>query len=164
MPQPKARPLAPAFALRDQRGRVVRRTDFKGRWLVLYIYPEAETPACTFQACAFQSALPELAALRAAVAGISPDEPSRLAAFAERFGLSFPLLSDPPGPDGVPKAIAALGAWGPKVLYGRRSIGLIRTTVLLDPAGRIAARFANVRVKGHADRMAAALRALGGAD
>ncbi|MBL8990565.1 MAG: peroxiredoxin [Phycisphaerae bacterium] len=160
MPEHTARPLAPAFALRDQCGRTVRRTDFSGRWLVLYVYPEADTPACTTQACEFQSALTGLASLRAAVAGISPDEPPQLAAFAARFGLSFPLLSDPPGADGVPATIAALGAWGPKVLYGRRSIGLIRTTVIIDPVGRIAARFANVRAKGHAARMASALRSL----
>lgn len=123
---------------------------------MLYFYPKDDTPGCTREACAFQEALSALAARGAAVVGVSRDAPSRHLRFKAKYGLTFPLLSDLEG-----EVHRAYGAWGVKKLYGRESIGPLRTTVIVDPAGKVARVFANVRVDGHAEQVLEALAQLG---
>ena len=123
---------APPFALTDQHGDTVRLEDFRGRRLLVYFYPEADTPGCTTQSCDVRDHRQELAGLGVDVVGISPDVPEDQLAFDEKFSLGFPLLADPD------HAVAdAWGAWGEKKLYGKVSVGLIRSAFLVDADGRI---------------------------
>lgn len=154
LPGPHVGDKAPAFALRDQTGALRRLRDFAGRDLVLYFYPEDDTPGCTTQACGFRDASAQLAELDAQVVGVSPDSVESHAAFVAKHRLPFTLLSDPPSRDGVPKIALAYGAWREKVLYGRRSIGLARTTFVIDATGIVVGRFDHVRTPGHAERIA----------
>ena len=117
---------APDFALRDQRGATVRLSDFRGRSLLVYFYPEADTPGCTVQSCDVRDHREELASLGVDVVGISPDEPEAQLAFDERFDLDFPLLSDPDN--------AISTAWG---TWGEEEDEIIRSSFLVDPEGRI---------------------------
>lgn len=153
---PQVGDRAPKFRLPDATGKVCSLEEFLGRPVILYFYPEADTPACTTQACDFDRALQRGGPLEqsgASVIGISPDPVERLAEFARRHALRFTLLSDRPSIDGTPRTMAAYGAWGAKSLYGRTYTGVIRSTYILDPRGRVAARFMNVRANGHADRV-----------
>ncbi len=121
---------APQFTLPDQDGNDVSLADHAGRTVVLYFYPKADTPGCTKQACGLRDALPDLG--DAAVVGISPDKPAALTRFDTKYGLGFPLLSDPD------HAVAeAYGAWGEKKNYGRTYMGIIRSAFLVDEEGRI---------------------------
>jgi len=130
---------APAITLVDQKGKKVRLADFKGRPVVVYFYPKADTPGCTKQACALQEALPALKRLHAQVVGISPDAPDKQKKFADKYGLRFPLLAD------EDHAVAnAWGTWGTKSLYGRSFKGIIRSAFVIDPAGKVAATFYKV--------------------
>ena len=123
---------APAFSLLDQAGNTVDLADFTGRKLLLYFYPKADTPGCTTQSCAVRDAREDLASLGVDVVGISPDRPDAQSRFDEKFDLGFPLLSDPD------HAVAdAYGVWGEKVNYGRTYLGIIRSSFLIDEAGRI---------------------------
>ncbi len=152
---------APRFRLPDAAGEVRSLEEFLGRPVILYFYPEADTPACTTQACDFDRVLQRGGPLEqsgASVVGISPDPVERLAEFARRYALRLTLLTDRPSKDGIPRTMAAYGAWGAKSLYGRTYTGVIRSTYILDPGGRVAARFMNVRATGHADRVVKALR------
>jgi peroxiredoxin Q/BCP len=125
--------LAPSFALRDQSGSTVRLEDLRGRKVVVYFYPEADTTGCTVQSCAVRDGLADLAALGVDVLGISPDEPDAQAAFDAKYSLGFPLLSDPD--HGVAEAY---GVWGERVRStGEKTIGIIRSSFLVDEAGRI---------------------------
>lgn len=145
---------APSFSLLDQAGKRVALADFKGRRLVVYFYPEDDTPTCTAQACEFRDGWSDLQAAGAVVLGISPDSPAAHQRFRAKFGLPFPLLAD------EDHAVAkAFGVWGEKSLYGRTMIGMIRTTFIIDGAGRIERVFPRVRTKGHAARVLAALTA-----
>jgi peroxiredoxin Q/BCP len=131
---------APTFALPDQRGRTVRLEDLRGRTLLVYFYPKADTPGCTTQSCAVRDALGEFAGLGVDVVGISPDPPEAQARFDEKYGLGFPLLSDPD------HAVAeAYGAWGEKTFMGKTSIGIIRSSFLVDGDGTIAGAWYRVR-------------------
>jgi peroxiredoxin Q/BCP len=124
---------APDFNLEDQRGNVVRLADFAGKKLIVYFYPRADTPGCTRQSCSVRDARESLASIGVAAVGISPDSPARLRKFDEKHGLGFPLLSD------ADHAVAeAYGAWGEKVLYGKKVHGIVRSSFLVDEAGRIA--------------------------
>jgi peroxiredoxin Q/BCP len=123
---------APEFTLTGQEGNTVQLSDFQGQKLLLYFYPRAETPGCTKQACQIRDARSELADLGVAAVGISPDKPGDQKRFDEKFGLGFPLLSDP---DHV--AAQAYEAWGEKNLYGKTSMGIIRSAFLLDENGKI---------------------------
>jgi peroxiredoxin Q/BCP len=147
---------APAFSLESAAGRVSL-SDFAGKWLVLYFYPKDLTPGCTTEALAFREARRKLAARDAAVVGVSRDSVASHEKFAAKCALDFPLLSDPEG-----KTIRAYGAWGEKVLYGKKSEGILRSTVIIDPAGKVARVFPRVKVAGHADEVIAALDALKG--
>ena len=121
---------APDFVLQDATGADVPLTGFRGRKVLVYFYPKADTPGCTKQACGLRDALPDIA--DAAVVGISPDKPAALAKFDTKYGLGFPLLSDPD------HAVAeAYGVWGEKKNYGRTYMGIIRSAFLVDEEGRI---------------------------
>jgi thioredoxin-dependent peroxiredoxin len=123
---------APTFALLDQRGDTVRLEDFRGRKLLMYFYPEADTPGCTTQSCDVRDHRQDLAGLGVDVVGVSPDEPSAQLAFDEKFSLGFPLLSD------TDHAVAdAWGTWGEKTYEGKTYIGIIRSSFLVDEQGRI---------------------------
>jgi thioredoxin-dependent peroxiredoxin len=123
---------APAFSLLDQDGKTVKLADFKGRKLLLYFYPKADTPGCTAQACSIRDAMPDLTGLGIAAAGISLDPPAAQKKFADKFMLDFPLLSDPEH-----TAAEAWGAWGEKSMYGKTYMGIVRSSFLIDETGRI---------------------------
>jgi len=146
---------APAFSLQDQDGRTVTLQEVLGRWTVLYFYPKDDTPGCTVEACDFTAGIATFASLDATVLGASPDSPQSHRTFIAKHGLKVRLLSDPGH-----EAMAAYGAWGEKVLYGRRFVGVIRSTVLIDPRGRIAWRWAKVKSAGHAVAVRAKLEEL----
>ena len=136
---------APAFKLESVKGTVTL-ANFAGKYLVLYFYPRDNTPGCTTEALAFRDARAKLAKKGAVVVGVSKDSLASHTRFADKCSLDFPLLSDPDG-----KTIQAYGAWGEKVLYGKRSEGILRTTVIIAPDGKIAHVFEKVKVAGHAD-------------
>jgi len=147
---------APAIALADQKGKKVKLADFKGKPVVVYFYPKADTPGCTKQACALQEALPALKRLHAQVLGVSPDPPEKQKRFADKYGLRFPLLAD------EDHAVAnAWGAWGTKSLYGRSFKGIIRSAFVIDPAGKVAATFYKVSPVATVPKVTEALKALG---
>ena len=123
---------APAFTLADKDGRRVSLSDFLGKKVVLYFYPKDNTPGCTRQACAFAAAYSEFEKKNAVVIGISKDSISSHEKFAEKYNLPFVLLSDP-----ELHAIQAYGVWQEKKLYGKTSIGVVRTTFIIDEQGKI---------------------------
>lgn len=131
---------APDFSLKDQRGIGVSLADFKGKKLLLYFYPKADTPGCTKQACSIRDAGADLAKAGMAAVGISPDKPDKQEKFDSKYGLGFPLLSDPD------HAVAeAYGAWGEKKMYGKTSMGIIRSSFLIDEEGKIAGAWYKVK-------------------
>ena len=144
--------LAPQFTLKDQDGREVSLSDFLGKRVVLYFYPKDNTPGCTRQACAFAGAYREFAARDVEVIGISKDSEVSHRKFADKHGLPFLLLSDP---DRV--AIEAYGAWKEKKLYGKSSLGVLRSTFLIDPEGRIEKIMMGVKPDTTAGEVLAAL-------
>jgi peroxiredoxin Q/BCP len=124
--------IAPDFALTAHDGSEVRLSDYRGRKVVLYFYPKADTPGCTRQACAVRDAYGDIDAGRAVVLGISPDRPPALIKFREKYDLPFPLLSDPDH-----AVAAAYGAWGARTSFGRTSEGIIRSHFAVDEEGRL---------------------------
>src|SRR5262245_21383778 len=134
---------APSFRARDAEGKVVTLADLKGRWSVLYFYAKDDTPGCTTEACEFTDAIPRFEGLDATIVGVSPDSPESHAKFVKKHGLKVTLLSDPEH-----AMLEKYGAWGEKTLYGRTSIGVIRSTVLLDPKGKVAHVWPRVKAKG----------------
>ncbi len=139
---------APPFTLTSADESEVSLSDYAGRTVVVYFYPAAMTPGCTTEACDFRDSLDSLAANGVAVLGISPDKPAKLAKFAERDGLTFPLLSDPDR-----TVLEAYGAWGEKTMYGKKTTGVIRSTFIIDGEGTIVEALYNVRAKGHVARV-----------
>ena len=136
------------FTLLDQDRNPVSLSDFSGQRLVVFFYPKAMTPGCTAEACDFRDSYQELLAAGMAVVGVSPDPPEALARFREKEDLPFPLLSD------RDHAVAeAYGAWGAKKLYGRETVGLIRSTFVIGPDGELELEYRNVRAKGHVGRL-----------
>jgi len=123
---------APAFSLLDQDGNKVSLSDFKGKKLLLYFYPKADTPGCTQQSCSIRDASKELKKLGTAAIGISPDQPPKQKKFDEKYSLGFPLLSDPDH-----KIADAYGAWGEKSMYGKKYEGIIRSSFVIDEKGKI---------------------------
>ncbi len=146
---------APAFTLLDQDGAKRKLSEFAGRWVVLYAYPKDDTPGCTREACDFTAGLSGFEKLDATVLGISRDTPESHAKFAKKHALKVTLLSDPDH-----AVLEAYGAWGEKVLYGKKSVGVIRSTVLIDPAGKVAHHWKKVKVDGHAEAVRAKLAEL----
>jgi len=124
---------APAFTLKDQNGEKVSLSDYKGRKLLLYFYPKADTPGCTKQACSVRDSAGELKKSSVAAIGISPDEPAKQKKFDDKYSLGFPLLSDKDH-----KVASAYGAWGKKSMYGKTYEGIIRSSFLIDETGKIA--------------------------
>ena len=139
---------APDFTLLDQDGRSVSLADLRGRKTVLYFYPAAMTPGCTTQACDFRDSIASLEGAGYQVVGISRDEPAKLAAFRERDGLTFPLLSDPDH-----AVHDAYGAWGEKTNYGKVIEGVLRSTFVIDEDGTISLAQYNVKATGHVARL-----------
>lgn len=139
---------APAFTLPDADGRTVDLGSFRGRKVVVYFYPAAMTPGCTTQACDFRDNLSSLQAAGVDVVGISPDEPAQLRKFRDKEGLTFPLLSDPDH-----SVHDAYGTWGEKQSYGRTSVGVIRSTFIVDEDGVLEKADYGVRTKGHVERL-----------
>lgn len=139
---------APSFALRDQRGETVRLDDFRGRPVVVYFYPRADTPGCTTEACGFRDEWGGFEERGVAVVGVSDDPVDDLAAFAEKYGLPFRLLSDPDG-----EVAAAYDSYGEKTMFGRTFDGVFRNTYLVGPDGRIAATYPDVDPDGHAEEI-----------
>ena len=139
---------APAFTLSDAEGNSVSVSDFAGRKVVVYFYPAAMTPGCTTQACDFRDNLGDLEAAGYAVVGISPDKPEKLAKFREHDRLTFPLLSDP-----TRETLQAYGAWGEKTMYGKKVTGVIRSTFVIDEAGRVEQAQYNVKATGHVAKL-----------
>ena len=153
MPQLRTGQPAPDFSLTAADGTTRSLRDLRGEHVIVYFYPAAMTPGCTTQACDFRDSLGSLQAAGYAVLGISPDPPAKLAAFAERDGLTYPLLSDPDH-----AVMEAWGAWGEKSLYGKKVVGVIRSTVVVDPDGTVELARYNVKATGH---VAALRRQLG---
>ena len=140
---------APAFALKDQEGHTHRLSDYAGRPVVLYFYPKDDTPGCTQESCEFQALLPTYAKRNAAVLGISILDEKSKAKFAAKHGLTFPLLADPEH-----EAAEKYGVWQEKSRYGRKYMGIVRTTYLIGPDGKVVQRWDNVKVAGHAEAVA----------
>jgi len=143
---------APGFALPDQNGEKVKLSDLKGQMVVLYFYPKADTPGCTTQACGVRDRRAEYEAAGARVIGISPDGIKDVDKFAGKFDLDFTLLAD------ADHAVAdKYGTWVEKSMYGRRYMGVQRTTFIIDPRGKIARVFPKVQPKKHDDLVLKAL-------
>jgi len=143
---------APDFALVADDGRTIALKDFRGKKVVLYFYPKDDTPGCTVEACGFRDALPDVSATGAVVLGVSRDDTASHVRFKQKFHLNFPLLSDPDA-----KIHREYGAWGTKVLYGKETEGVIRSTVLIDEKGRVARHWPRVKAEGHAAEVLSAL-------
>jgi peroxiredoxin Q/BCP len=140
--------VAPGFTLKDSSGNDVNLASGSGGKTIVYFYPAAATPGCTKQACDFRDSLASFTSAGYRVLGVSPDSVDKLAAFAANEGLSFPLLSD-----GDHAVAEAYGAWGEKKNYGRTYEGLIRSTVVIDPDGKVALAQYNVRATGHVAKL-----------
>ncbi len=146
---------APDFTLRDQNGDEVTLSDLRGETVVVYFYPRADTPGCTTQACGIRDRGAEYREAGARVIGISPDEPAALRKFAGKYGLDFTLLGDPD------HAVAdAYGAWGEKSMYGKKYMGMLRSTFIVDGDGKIARIFPKVQPKKHDELILKALSEL----
>lgn len=147
---------APAFTLTDQSGTTHRLADYKGRPVVLYFYPKDDTPGCTMETCDFRDRLPRFTQSRAAVLGISILDEKSKAKFAAKYDVTFPLLAD------TDHAVAdKYGVWQEKSRYGRKYMGIARTTFLIDADGKVARRWDNVKVPGHVEAVYEALQEIG---
>lgn len=147
--------LAPAFKLTSDSGEKVDLSDLKGTPVVLYFYPRDDTPGCTKEACNFRDAQPQLTAGGAKLFGVSPDSIESHVKFRDKYQLNFPLLADPD------HAVAEqYGAWREKNLYGKKSMGIQRSTFLIDAEGKIARVWKRVKVEGHDQQVHEALQEL----
>jgi len=153
--------LAPDFRAVDAAGKTITRASMKGKSFVLYFYPQDDTPGCTVEACAFRDNRPKFEKLNCPVLGVSPDSSESHRKFDAKYSLGFTLLADAAGADGVPPVAAAFGVWQEKSMYGRKYMGIVRTTYVIDGRGRVAARFDKVKVDGHAEAVLDAVSTLG---
>ena len=143
---------APAFSLKDQEGKTHTLSDYAGKPLVIYFYPKDDTPGCTKEACAFRDNLPKFKPSKAAVLGVSILDEKSKAKFASKYDLNFPLLAD------AEHAVAdKYGVWQEKSNYGKKYMGIARTTYLIGPEGKVQKRWDNVKVDGHAEAVLAAV-------
>ena len=147
---------APAFTLKDQSGTSHSLSDYAGQPVVLYFYPKDDTPGCTTESCDFQARLPHFKKSKAVVLGMSILDEKSKAKFAGKHGLTFPLLAD--ADHGVAEKY---GVWQQKMRYGRKYMGIVRTTYLIGPDGKVARRWDKVQVDRHADEVIDALKSLG---
>jgi len=146
---------APAFRLTDTDGNPVALKDFKGRSLVLYFYPKDDTPGCTKEACGFRDLWADIENTGAAVLGVSPDDGASHRKFVDKYSLPFTLLSDPDR-----KVMEAYGAWGEKNMYGKKTMGVIRSTVLIGPDGKVQKHWKRVsKAEAHPAKVLEALQA-----
>ena len=139
---------APDFTLPDSEGRLHSLSDYRGKWLVVYFYPKDDTPGCTKEACNFRDNRDTLRKHDIAVVGISRDSVASHKAFAGRYGLHFPILSDE-----STETIRAYGAWGPKTRGGKETMGTLRNTYLIDPSGEIRKTYTHVDPSAHAEEI-----------
>jgi peroxiredoxin Q/BCP len=146
---------APAFTLENEKNQKVRLSDFAGKWVVLYFYPKDDTPGCTIEAQDFTRDLQQFEKLGATVLGCSPDSVESHQKFIRKYKLSISLLSDPSH-----KMMSRYNAWGEKNMYGKITEGVIRSTVLIDPKGKVAKHWRRVSAKGHAESVQKTLTAL----
>ena len=144
---------APAFKVKDQDGKTVSLADFRGKKLVLYFYPKDDTPGCTKEACAFRDAVAQLRKLGAEVAGVSFDSPASHAKFRAKYKLPFALLADE-----QKKVAEAYGVYVEKIMYGKKRMGIRRSTFVIGPDGRIAAIFPKVKPEEHPAEVIEALK------
>ena len=143
---------APAFTLTDQDGAKVSLSSFKGRKVIVYFYPKDDTPGCTKEACQFNENLAAFSQAGVDIIGISPDKAEAHVKFRTKYGLTFSLLSDP-----EKKVMESYGAFGEKTMYGKKTLGVIRSTFLIDEKGKIERAWYNVRADGHASKVLEAL-------
>ena len=143
---------APIFCLPNESNEKVCLEDFKGKWIVLYFYPRDNTPGCTAEACDFTTRFEEFTGIDAVILGVSPDSPERHTRFIEKYNLKHTLLSDE-----NKEVLNLYGAWRKKLMYGKELFGVIRSTVLVNPEGKVAKTWPKVKVKGHVDKVKAAL-------
>ncbi len=146
---------APVFSLNDQDGTAHKLADYAGKPVVLYFYPKDDTPGCTKESCEFRDNLPRFKKSKAAIFGMSILDETSKKKFADKFELNFPLLAD------ADHAVAEkYGVWQEKSLYGRKFMGIVRTTYLIGTDGKVARRWDNVKVDGHAEEVLAAVQEL----
>jgi peroxiredoxin Q/BCP len=143
---------APPFALANQAGKTISLKDFAGERFVIYFYPADDTPGCTKEACQFNDGLAAFRKLGVKVLGVSPDGAAKHVAFREKYGLTFNLLSD-----SEKKVMASYGAYGEKMMYGKKVTGVIRSTFVIGPTGKVEHAWYGVRADGHADKVLARL-------
>ena len=148
---------APEFCLPNQDETEICLRDLAGKWVVLYFYPKDNTPGCTTEACDFSNELEEFEELNAVILGVSPDSPKKHRNFIEKKNLKITLLSDE-----NKEVLKDYGVWGLKKMYGREYEGVIRTTFIINPEGKIVAEWRNVRVKGHVEKVKEKLEELQG--
>jgi len=135
---------APEFSLPDQDGKTHQLSDYRGKWIVLYFYPKALTPGCTTETCNFQETLPGFKGIDAVILGMSKDPVNKQKKFAEKYGVEFALLSDENS-----DICERFGVWQKKKNYGREYMGIVRSTFIIDPEGKIAKVYPKVSVKQH---------------
>lgn len=153
---PEIGSTAPAFTLTSDSGEKIKLSQLKGKWIVLYFYPKDDTPGCTKEACNFRDASGEFAKLGAVVLGVSADDVGSHVKFRDKFQLNFPLLAD------ADHAVAEkFGAWREKNMYGKKSMGIQRSTFLISPQGKIHHIWKRVQVDGHDGQVLEAIRTLG---
>jgi peroxiredoxin Q/BCP len=145
--------VAPAFTLQTAGGATVSLSDFRGKTVVLYFYPKDDTPGCTREACGFRDGYPRFAKSGAVILGVSRDSVASHERFAQKYGLTFPLLSDPEA-----SVAKAYGVYKQKSMYGRTYWGIERTTFIIDPQGRLASIFPKVSVDGHIETVLEAIQ------
>jgi peroxiredoxin Q/BCP len=143
---------APSFALANQAGKSVALKDFSGERFVIYFYPADDTPGCTKEACQFNDGLAAFRKLGVKVLGVSPDGAEKHVAFRKKYGLTFDLLSDPDR-----SVMASYGAYGEKMMYGKKVTGVIRSTFVIGPTGKVEHAWYGVRADGHAAKVLATL-------
>jgi len=143
---------APAFTLTNQSGKKVSSKDLLGQRYVLYFYPQDDTPGCTREACQFNDELSGFKKIKVTVLGVSPDDAASHVAFRKKYGLSFDLLSDPDK-----KVMEKFGAYGEKMMYGKKTIGIIRSTFVIGPTGKVEQAMYGVKTDGHASRVLGSL-------
>jgi len=146
---------APTFSLPDQAGKIHSLADYAGQPVVIYFYPKDDTPGCTKESCAFQDNLPKFKKSKAAVLGMSVLDAKSKAKFAKKYDLTFPLLADADH-----AAMEKYGVWQEKSMYGRKYMGVARTTYLIGPDGKVVKRWDAVKVDGHAEEVLAAVQQL----
>ena len=147
---------APDFTLTADNGKKVKLKDLRGAKIVLYFYPKDDTPGCTKEACAFRDRKDEITELGAKVLGVSPDDVASHVKFRDKFDLNFPLLADADH-----KLAEKYGAWREKNMYGKKSMGVQRSTFLIDEEGKVQKVWKKVSVDGHDEEVLAAIRAMG---